>query len=106
MDNMWGFSILGVYVCVIDYLVEIEDYILFIMERWIYDVEVVFEILREFKRIFLVSDNYEIIVCFGEYFGKNKVWYEDFKIFWFIWFGFFFNSINNFYEFSYVEDIR
>lgn len=73
MDNMRGFSILGVHVRATDHSAEIEDHTLPTMERWIHDAEAVFETLREPKRIFLASDNYEIIVRFGEHFGKNKV---------------------------------
>ena len=72
-NNMRGFSILGVHVRATDHSAEIEDHTLPTMEKWIHDAEAVFETLREPKRIFLASDNYEIIVRFGEHFGKNKV---------------------------------
>ena len=81
-DNMLGFSILGVHVRATDHSAEIEDHTLPTMEKWIHDAEAVFEKLREPKRIFLASDNYEIIVRFGEHFGKNKVRHEDFRTFW------------------------
>ena len=81
-DNMRGFSILGVHVRATDHSAEIEDHTLPTMEKWIHDAEALFEKLREPKRIFLASDNYEIIVRFGEHFGKNKVRHEDFRTFW------------------------
>ena len=72
-NNMRGFSILGIHVRATDSSREIEDHTLPTMEKWIHDAEVVFETLTEPKRIFLASDNYEIIVRFGKHFGKNKV---------------------------------
>ena len=76
-DNMRGFSILGVHVRATDHSAETEDHTLPTMEKWIHDAEAVFETLREPKRIFLASDNYEIINRFGEHFGKNKVWHSS-----------------------------
>ena len=72
-NNMRGFSILGVHVRATDSSAEIEDHTLPTMEKWIHDAEAVFETLREPKRIFLASDNHEIIVRFGEHFGETKV---------------------------------
>ena len=72
-NNMRGFSVLGVHVRATDSSREIEDHTLPTMEKWIHDAEAVFETLTEPKRIFLASDNYEIIVRFGKHFGKNKV---------------------------------
>lgn len=72
-NKMRGFSILGVHVRATDHTAETEDHTLPTMEKWIHDAEAVFETLREPKRIFLATDNYEIIVRFGEHFGKNKV---------------------------------
>lgn len=72
-NNMRGFSVLGVHVRGTDHSVEIEDKTLPTMEKWIHDAEAIFETLKEPKKIFLASDNYEIIGRFGEHFGKNKV---------------------------------
>lgn len=72
-NNMRGFSILGVHVRGTDHSAEIEDHTLPTMKKWIHDAEALFESLREPKRIFLATDNYEIIARFVDHFGKNKV---------------------------------
>lgn len=70
---MRGFNVVGVHVRGTDHWSENKDKTLPTMETWIQDTETVFKTLNEPKKIFLASDNDEIIDRFVEHFGKNKV---------------------------------
>ena len=43
------------------------------MAQWINDTQAIFETLQEPKKIFIASDNDEIVQRFVEHFEKNKV---------------------------------
>ncbi|KAJ7370622.1 hypothetical protein OS493_031037 [Desmophyllum pertusum] len=58
-----------------DHWAEMEDQTLPTMEKWIQDAEALFGTMKEPKKIFLASDNDEIVGRFVEHFGENKVIY-------------------------------
>ena len=74
MEYMNGYNMLGVHVRGTDHMLEMEEKKLPAMEKWIQDAEAVFKTLEQPKKIFLASDNNEIVRRFVEYFEKEKVW--------------------------------
>lgn len=72
-SNMHGYKVLGVHVRGTDHWAEMEDQTLPAMEKWIQDAEALFGTMKEPKKIFLASDNDEIVGRFVEHFGENKV---------------------------------
>ena len=73
-SHMRGYSVVGVHVRATDHWAETEDKTLPTMDKWIHGTEAVINTLKEPNKIFLASDNDEIIGRFVEHFGKNKVW--------------------------------
>lgn len=73
MKYMHGYNALGVHVRATDHEAETEEKKLPAMEKWLQDAAAIFETLQEPKKIFLASDNNEIIDRFVEHFEKDKV---------------------------------
>ena len=76
LNHMRGFTVLGVHARGTDHWVETENRTLPSLDAWIRDAEVIFQALESPKKIFLASDNYEIIDRFVGHFGKEKVWFD------------------------------
>lgn len=73
-SHMRGFSVVGVHVRGTDHWSENEDKTLPTMDTWIHDTATVFDTLKGPKKIFLASDNHEIIDRFVQQFGKLQVY--------------------------------
>ena len=72
-NNMEGFNMVGVHVRGTDSWLELEEQALPEIAQWINDTQAIFETLQEPKKIFIASDNDEVVQRFVEHFEKNKV---------------------------------